>query len=239
MKIIKNEKLIKRNGTIGSYASLIGIVMVGIPFIYYTQALLQKHPEKLNNATFVTLLMALMFTGLIASQVGSYMSNKFGPSPRPDEKLDSALKGLPNEFVMYHYTTPASHLLIGPAGVWVLLPYHQGGRVTFEKKRWRNSGGGFIQSYMRFFGQGLGRPDIEVEGEVQSLNKYLSKKMDESEIPEINVLMVFTNDNVELDAENAPIPAMKLKQIKEFMRQKAKEKKLPPERLSQLKTVFE
>ncbi len=51
--------------------------------------------------------------------------------------------------------------------------------------------------------------------------------------------MVFTNDAVELDAENAPTPAMKLKQIKEFLRQKAKEKKLPAETLSQLKTALE
>ncbi len=63
--------------------------------------------------------------------------------------------------------------------------------------------------------------------------------MDESEIPEINALMVFTNDQVELDAEGAPVPAMRLKQIKDFIRQKAKEKKLSPERLSQLKTAFE
>ncbi len=63
--------------------------------------------------------------------------------------------------------------------------------------------------------------------------------MDESEIPEINALMVFTNDQVELDAEGAPVPAMKLKQIKDFIRQKAKEKKLSLERLSQLKTAFE
>ncbi len=241
MRVIKNEKLIKRNGTIGNYASLAGIVMVGIPFIYYTQALLQKQPEKLNNATFLTILMALVFAGVIVSQVGMYMSSKFGMSPRPDEKLDAGLKGLPNEFVMYHYTTPVSHLLIGPAGIWVLLPYQQGGQIRFQKNRWRNSGGGFIQSYMRIFGfgQGLGRPDIDVEGETQSLKKYFSKKMDESEIPEINALMVFTNDQVELDAEGAPVPAMKLKQIKDFIRQKAKEKKLSPERLSQLKTAFE
>ena len=63
--------------------------------------------------------------------------------------------------------------------------------------------------------------------------------MDETEIPEINALMVFTDDNMELEAEGAPILAMKLKQIKDFIRQKAKEKKLSAETLNQLKTVFE
>ncbi len=236
MKIIKNEKLIKRNSTIGNYASIAGIALVGIPFVYYTQALLQKNADKISN---FTLMFAMTFAGLIVSQIGMYMSNKFGRSPRPDEKLDAGLKGLQNEFVIYHYITPVSHLLIGPAGVWVLMPYDQSGQITFKKNRWRNTGGGFIQSYMRIFGQGsLGRPDIEIESEIQGLKKRLSKKMDESEIPEINGLMVFTNDNAELDTENAPVSAMKLKQIKDFIRQKAKEKKLPAETFNSLKTAL-
>ncbi len=93
---------------------------------------------------------------------------------------------------------------------------------------------------MRIFGQeGLGRPDIEIDNEIQSLKKYLLKHMDESELPEINALMVFTNDNVEVDAEGSPVPALKLKQLKDFVRQKAKEKKLPAETLNKLKTVLE
>jgi hypothetical protein len=85
----------------------------------------------------------------------------------------------------------------------------------------------------------LGRPDIEIESEIHSLKKHLSKRLDESEIPEINALIIFTSDNVELDAETTPIPVMKLKQLKEFMRQKAKEKKLPTGTLNQLKAAFE
>jgi hypothetical protein len=63
--------------------------------------------------------------------------------------------------------------------------------------------------------------------------------MEADEIPELNTLLVFTNDHVELDAEDAPVPAMKLKQIKDFIRQKSKEKKVSAEALSQLKNAFE
>lgn len=229
MKIIKNEKLIKRNGTIGNWTSLgaLGVLGLGM-YISFTR-------QELAVYSLIALLL-----GFILTQIGMYMGNKFGRSPRPDEKVDAGLKGLPNEFTIYHYTTPASHLLVGPAGVWVVKPYHQRGQVTFRKNRWRISGGGFLQSYMRLFGQeSLGRPDIEIESEVYSLKKYLSKRMDESEIPEINALMVFTSDSVELEAETALIPAMKLKQLKEFVRQKAKEKKLSTETLNQLKTALE
>jgi len=229
MKIIKNEQLIKRNAKIGSWTSLGALAVLGIGmYISFTQ------PE-----LFVYSLIALLL-GFTLTQIGMYMGNKFGRSPRPDEKLDAGLKGLQNEFTMYHYTGPVSHLLVGPAGVWVVMPYHQRGQVMFSKNRWRMSGGGFLQNYMRIFGQeGLGRPDIEIDNEINSLRKYLLKHMDESEIPEINALMVFTNDNVEIEGEGSPVPALKLKQLKDFLRQKAKEMRFPAESINKLKSVLE
>jgi hypothetical protein len=229
MKIIKNEKLIKRNAQIGSWTSLGALLILGLGmYISFTR------PD-----LFIYSLVALLL-GFTLTQVGMYMGNKFSRSPRPDEKLDAGLKGLQNEFVMYHYTTPVSHLLVGPAGVWVVMPYHQRGQVSFKKNRWRMSGGGFLQGYMRIFGQeGLGRPDLEIDNEIKSLKKYLLKHMEESEIPEINAIMIFTNDDVELDAEDAPVPALKVKQLKDFIRQKAKEKKLSAETLNKLKAALE
>ena len=229
MKIIKNETLIKRNAKIGSWTSLGALAVLGLGmYLSFTR------PE-----LFVYSLVALLL-GFTLTQIGMYMGNKFGRSPRPDEKLDAGLKGLQNEFTMYHYTTPVSHLLVGPAGVWLVMPYHQRGQVTFQKNRWRMKGGGFLQSYMRIFGQeGLGRPDIEIDSEIKSLKNHLLKHMEELEIPEINALMVFTHDSVEIDGEGSPVPALKLKQLKDFIRQKAKEKKLSTETLSRLKAVLE
>lgn len=228
MKIIKNEKLIKRNSKIGQWTSLGALVVLGLGmYISFTRTDL-----------FVYSIAALLI-GFTLTQIGMHMGNRYGRSPRPDEKLDAGLKGLQNEFSIYHYTTPVSHLLVGPAGVWILLPYHQRGRVTFRKNRWRMSGGGFLQTYMRIFGQeSIGRPDIEMDSEVNSLRKFLAKNMDESEIPEINTMMVFTSDDVEIDGEEAPIPAMKLKQVKEYFRQKAKEKVLSTNELNRLKTLL-
>ena len=51
--------------------------------------------------------------------------------------------------------------------------------------------------------------------------------------------MVFTNDDVEIDGEGSPVTALKLKQLKDFIRQRAKEKKLSAETLNKLKTVLE
>lgn len=228
MKIIKNEKLIKRNSKIGQWTSLAALVVLGGGmYLSFTRTDL-----------FVYSVAALLL-GFVLTQVGMYMGNRYGRSPRPDEKLDAGLKGLQNEFSLYHYTSPVSHLLVGPAGVWVLIPYHQRGQVTFRKNRWKMSGGGFLQGYMRIFGQeSIGRPDIEVESEAASVTKHLEKQLSDGEIPEIHALMVFTNEDVEINAEGAPIPALKLKEIKEFFRKKAKEKPISQMQLAAVKAAF-
>ncbi|HSM70246.1 MAG TPA: hypothetical protein VK851_01775 [Anaerolineales bacterium] len=230
MKIIKNEKLIKRNGKIGQYTSLGALVVLGLGMYI-----------SFSRTDLFLYSIAALLVGFTLTQIGMYMGNRYGRSPRPDEKLDAGLKGLQNEYTLYHYTTPASHLLVGPAGIWVIRPFHQRGQVVYKKNRWKMSGGGFLQSYMRIFGQeSIGRPDVELEGEISAVRKHLAKHMDESEMPDVNGMLVFTNEDVEIDSGDAAIPALKLKQIKNFFRQKAKEKEKPitPTQLAAVKAVL-
>lgn len=228
MKIIKNEKLIQRNGKIGTWVSLAALVVLGIG-MYISIA---------RQDLFIYALIALVL-GFTMTQIGMYLGNRYGRRPRPDEKLDAGLKGLPNEYNLYHYTTPVSHLLVGPSGLWLLKPYHQRGNVVFRKNRWQMSGGGFLQSYMRIFGQeGLGRPEFEIEKESGALKKYLAKQMDEAQIPEIKPVLVFTSDEVEIESEGVTIPALKLKQLKDYIRQKVKEEKLSVQTLNQINEIL-
>ena len=228
MKIIKNEKLIQRNGKIGNWVSLGALLVLGGGmYISFTK------PE-LFNYSLVCLVVGFMMT-----QVGMYMGNRWGRSPRRDEKIDAGLKGMHSEFSIYHYSSPASHLLVGPAGVWVILPYQQSGTVYFDKNRWKIKGGGFMHSYMRIFGQeGIGRPDVEAEGEVSALKKFFVKNLDENAVPEIKPILVFTNDQVELEEGESPIPAIKLKQLKGFMREEAKRRKLTSDQIQKIAAIL-
>jgi hypothetical protein len=228
MKIIKNEKLIKRNSKIGQYTSLGALLVLGVGmYISFMQ------PE------LFTWALAALLIGFTLTQVGMYFGNRWGRSPRPDEKLDAGLKGLPGDFVIYHWITPVAHLLVGPAGVWVLMPYHQRGKVAYRGNRWKMSGGGFLQNYMRLFGQeGLGRPDLEADSEINSLRKFLATNLSEDEIPDIHAALVFTDEGVEIDVEGAPLPALPLKKLKEFMRNKAKEKPVSAAWLEKVKSVL-
>lgn len=229
MKIIKNDKLIERNGKIGQWTSLAALMVLGLGmYISFSK------PE------LFTYSVVCLVIGFIMTQIGMYMGNRWGRSPRPDEKLDTGLKGLHSDFNMYHFSSPVSHLLVGPSGIWILLTYHQRGKVAYEKNRWKMSGGGFMQTYMRIFGQeNIGRPEIDAENEVQTLKKFLVKKMEETSIPEIKPILVFTSDEVELDAGDSPVAAMKLKQLKEFLRQGAKNRVLTMQQIEKITELFD
>ncbi len=80
------------------------------------------------------------------------------------------------------------------AGLWVIVPFYQVGKIVYEKGRWKQKGGGFMQRYLRAFAQeGIGRPDLEVPAEVQAINRFIKKRLpDEMDVPDANIALVFT-----------------------------------------------
>ena len=122
MNIIKNEKMIRRNARIGGIVTIVSLVVLGIG-MYITFA----RPEMFSLS-----ILALL-VGFLLSQVGIFFTNRWGRKPRPDEMLDQSLKGLDDRYSLYHYATPVSHLLIGPAGIWTLHPKTQ--KVVADENR--------------------------------------------------------------------------------------------------------
>jgi len=226
MKIVINEPLVRRNKRIGQIVTFASLaVLAGGLVISFS------YPDQIGLA-YVALIL-----GFLLSQVGIYFGTRWGRSPRPDELLTQGLKGLDDRHSLYHYTTPVSHLLITPAGLWILLPYHQKGRFTYENNRYRHKGGSF---YMKIFGQeSIGRPDVEASGQQKDLTVFLKKQFSEGEVPPIQSILVFTNEKAEVDLENAPQPGIPLKKLKEFIRKRGKEKPLTPEKMQILQSAFE
>ena len=63
------------------------------------------------------------------------------------------------------------------------MPYYQVGKIVYEKNRYKQKGGGFMQKYLRIFGQeGLGRPDLEAPAEVEAIDKFIKKNIPDVEI---------------------------------------------------------
>jgi hypothetical protein len=228
MKIVTNEKLVKRNGRIGQIATITGLlVLVGGMVLTF------------RNPNYAYLSWIALILGFGFSQIGLSFSNRWGRHPRPDELIDQGLKGLNDQYSIYHYSTPAAHLLVGPSGLWVILPYYQTGTIVYEKNRWKQKGGGFMQRYLRIFGQeGLGKPDLEASEEIRSLERFFTKNMPEFEFEKPNVVIVFVNERADLQVEDAPILTLPVKQLKNTIRKSAKSSPFSPELINQVNGLF-
>jgi len=227
MKVIANEKLIKRYSSIGKYLNIIALVV-----LFGGMAITFLRPN-----LFWLALIAL-FAGFVLSQISFFFVNRWGRSPRIDEQVTSSLKGLPGDYTLYHYNTAVSHLLVGPAGVWAILPYYQRGTITYEGNRWRQRGGGIGLAYLKIFAQeGLGRPDLDSKSELEKLSSYFDKNLG-AESPAVKSAIIFTDKRAIVQAENAPVPTMPAEVLKDFIRRYAKENPFPPEAIKQVKDLL-
>lgn len=221
MNIIRNDTLIKRNARIAQFTMIGGLlVLVGGMFISFSY-------QNLIWISFGSLLV-----GFLLTQVGIYFSNRWSRRPRPDELLDQALKGLDNKYWLYHYKSPISHLLLGPSGVWVLSPRHQGGTISYTNGRWHQKGGNL---YLKIFAQeSLGRPDVEITGEIERLQKALSAQIPEENIPPIFAALILTNPKATInvsDEETPPAETVYINKLKDLIRKSAKTNRLSTEKV--------
>lgn len=213
MKIVSDPKKIQRYYKIGMYTSLGSLV-----FLFAAVGLTIAGQGRADLTTYSFVAMIL---GLILSQVGVFFANRWGKSPRIDERISQGLKGLDDRYVLYHYTTPVPHLLTGPSGVWVLVPQYQSGTITFEKNHYKQRGVGF---FGRVVGQeGIGRPEMEAQGYQQDIEKLLKKTLPEESLPPVQSVIIFTSPKANVQVQDSPIPTMHVEKLKDFVRRKAKE----------------
>lgn len=236
MNVLTNEKTIRRNNKIGSYASMASLIIFGASIFISFQ--FQDKIFTKGYDTYTWLMVGGLFLGLILFQIGTYFMNRFGRKPRPDEAIEAALKGLGKEYTLYNYLTPVSHLLVGPAGVWVIQSYYQRGNISYKNGHWHQKGGGAMLAYMKIFGQeGLGRPDLEIQADKESISKLLKKELGD-DAPPVNVALVFTDERAQLSTEDAPNPTLKPKELKEYLRKYAKEHPLAPADVKRITAIL-
>ena len=119
MKIVINEKLIKRNKTIGNVTSIGGIAILAAGLI------LNINP----TPTRTMISFGALIIGFIVAQISTTYVTRFGRSPRFDEIIANNLSKLSNEYTFYAYSGPVPMLLVGPAGLWIPLPVVAGGEI--------------------------------------------------------------------------------------------------------------
>jgi hypothetical protein len=233
MKIIINEQKIDKFGKIGLYLNLGGIIGMGIAVWLSFSAATEE------DTLQYSLALTLLLIGFIISQISFYLLNRYGRRPRMDQQLAKALKGMAGDNTFYIFITSASYVLLGPAGLWTLIPYYQSGTITYEKNRFRQRGGGIFAWYSRIFLQeSIGRPEYDADVEIDNLQKDLKKLLGEEELPPIRAALVFMSPKADLQIEESPIPALTPETLKPYFKQYAKDNPMPPAEVRRIKDAL-
>jgi len=226
MKIVSNESVIKRNSRIGLMASFISPIL----FVLSGSTLL-------NSQKNTSIALVLLILGFIFFQTGIAF-RKWGRGA--EETLGAALKKLGKEYTLYNFHTPVSHLLVGPAGYWILIPKYTKGMITYneEKKKWNVTRTSLINKIFSFMMEGIGKPELEIIGEADALDRFLQKNWEHDTAPHINAALVFADEGALVNADNAPIPTLHLKKLREYIRLQEKGNAPPHAELKVFQSLF-
>ena len=105
MQVTTNEKLIRRRSKLGTYASLGGLGVLVAGFVASFQ----------QNLIWVSLIAIVV--GFILAQYGNYSLRRWGRSPRPDQIIETALKGFDDRYHYYAWSLQMPYVLLSPQGI--------------------------------------------------------------------------------------------------------------------------
>jgi len=208
MQRVANERMIKRRAQAGKFLTYTGVAtLVGGLILSFTR----REPTAADQ----TMVSILAILGMLCWQAGFALTNRWGNSPRRDEVLDKALKGLSKEYTIVHYMLGAKHVLFGPSGIFVLVPQLSDGEILYENQTWiqiRKGRRGLRRKK-------LGRIEGDVEIERRALQKKLARVMPENQIPTIRGILVFIHPDVKVSAgQDTPESAVYAKKLKAMIR---------------------
>ena len=207
MEVLVNERLVKQRARIGRYATFLGLAMLA-------GGLVASFSQKYLFLSFGGLIL-----GFLLSQLGNYFMMRWGRKPRADQVLATALKGLDRRCRLYNYLLPASHVLIGPVGLYVFVVKHQAGQIRCEGRRWSRKFS-IGRALLMFGEESLGNPTDELALETNRLTKFIRENQPDLQ-PSIRGAIVFANPRVQLSLTEPAVPVLQPKQLKPFMRRPA------------------
>jgi hypothetical protein len=227
MIIIRDEERIKRFNRISKITSMAGIAALVIGMILAFT----------NSTNALALQLVALGFGWILSQVGIYLAHRYVREPRPDQVIDKALGKVTRKGRLYHYLLPATHVLLMETGIIILVAKFQGGKISVEGDKWKQTGMGM----RKFFGQeNLGNPTREAEDSIKALAHYISNNAPEVEEVPIGALIVFTAvEPKDLDLSESRFPAMHHSKVKSYLRRKRRSQPISDEYYDALRAAFD
>jgi hypothetical protein len=211
-----NSAKVKRNARLSRILSFGGLGIMGLGLLISF-----RPPYRID------LVLGLFLVGILASQIGLPMRNRWDRRPRIDEILDGALKGLDQRFAIFHYSLGARHVLICPGGVFAVIPRVEDGVINYSDGSWTrttNKGGLFRRGGTRRI-RGIDQEAAsEVDRAASSLNLPFA----------VRPFIVFLHAGAEMEVRESPELATHLKKLKSAVRKLPKAQSLSERQVERL-----
>ncbi len=230
MKVITNTPLIEQRAKWGRrIAPLTMFLLIGGLITNFLS---------INQPEYFRLTLILLTLGFFCAIISSHLVSHWVKEPRADQTLSTLLKKFNNNYLLFNYTAPASHVLVAPNSLYVIMVKDTDGQVTINGRKISRKF--TLRRLLRFlFDEGLSAPIAETEKQCNKLHKYLLKHIPEEELPEINPLLLFGNKDVELTINDPAIPILTTKEFKSYVREEGKKRNISTTQRNQLAELLD
>ena len=198
-----NDQAIQRKAKIGKILTLAGFgIVIGSLILSF------RETEYANS------LLIVAFIATIIIQIGFGLTNRWGKSPRSDELIDRALKGLDSSYSIFHFLLGADHVIFGPSGAYILVPSIEKGVINFHDGKWWQT----IRRRGKAKEKALKNLASEAAIEVRATEKALKKAVSNGETPDLTPLLVFMHPQAMIHTADANPQGIHYKKLKSFIR---------------------
>ena len=203
------------------------LIFLGLGLLIGAFIMTFREPQLSNQFLIMSII------GVVCSQTGLAISNRWGAKPRTDEIIDEALKGLNNRYEVYHYRLGSNHALLSPAGAFALVPRYEDGEITYEGEKWYSNT--TKRRLLRRSGKrSIGDLQKNAESEAQSMQKAIQRALPDLAEISVHPILVFVNMDTYVKVDGAPLHAVHAKKLKSLIRRLPKAKSLSTEELEAL-----
>lgn len=255
-ELAKKEKTGRRFSMAGLVVLFLGLLASFVPTWYPPTTPNQGGAVGLLQDYWTWLSLIALAAGFFLASAGSYYINRYARRrwpgskiiERPDEVLERNMKGFDDKFCLFALSLPPNYVLAGPNGVTVFTLRGDKGRVIVDGDKWREPFT-FSRIFTFFAREGVGNPSRDLAEQQEQIRKLLAAA--EPIVPEaaapagkgatakasplapisladvpINGAAIFLNQDAQLELNNPTVPALRVDQIKDYIRGRAKEVKL-------------
>jgi hypothetical protein len=215
MHVVVNQKLISTRVRIASAAHLTALAVFAVG-LYISWSNPEPDAEQMIAA------YAAIIIGLVLYNVGQVFLRRYGPRIRADEILVKTLKGLDRRYTLLGFpsTKLPDYILIGPAGLQVIVIRTQDGAISCRANRWQRDAGAGLKRFAALFGgASFGDPSQDVKNGIARIRDRLTKAgIAENEQPPIDGIIVFTHPAAKLRIDGCAYPVTGLKGLRSNVR---------------------